>query len=57
MIPADNITLEQERRYQAKLDMKRQQMEYRKSRILNPRTRVIGLDTEMLDKQGKMALE
>lgn len=57
MIPADNITLEQERKYQAKLDMKRQQMEYRKSRILNPRTRVIGLDTEMLDKQGKMALK
>lgn len=51
MIPADNITLEEERRVLAKIELKRQQMEARKSRILNPRTRVIGLDTEMLDKQ------
>lgn len=51
MIPADNITLEAERQEALKLERKRAQMEARKGRILNARTRVIGLDVAMLDKQ------
>jgi len=51
MLGVNNITLQNEEKEKLRIERKRAEMERRRQRILNPRIRTIGLDTDTLDKQ------
>ena len=50
-LPVSNLTIQNEEKDRLKIQRKRDDLEKRRQRILNPRTRVIGLDTVALDAQ------